>query len=110
MKKYFLILPILFAILISSIVVYYKFDPSLLTSLSFYLDLANPSMRIVRVPEGLRKEEVAKVLASKLDWGDKEEEEFVNSTNVEGHYFPKTYLIYKDEDPAIVSNAMVDEF
>ncbi|HEV7424056.1 MAG TPA: hypothetical protein VGO21_02595, partial [Candidatus Paceibacterota bacterium] len=62
MKKYFFIALALISVLVLSVVVYYKFDPSLLTRLSFYIDLANPSMRIVRVEEGLRKEEVAKVV------------------------------------------------
>ena len=95
MKKYVITLFILFVILISSIVFYYKFDPSLLTRLSFYMSLANPSMRIVRVEEGLRKEEVAQMVADKLDWNSQEKEDFINNASVEGYYFPKTYLIYK---------------
>ncbi|MFA5778202.1 MAG: endolytic transglycosylase MltG [Candidatus Paceibacterota bacterium] len=110
MKKYIIILPILFALIISSIVFYYRFDPSLLTKLSFYASLANPSMRIVRVEEGLRKEEVAQILENKLDWSEKDRIDFINSTKVEGHYFPKTYLIYKDEEPSVVSATMLDEF
>ncbi|MFA5791856.1 MAG: endolytic transglycosylase MltG [Candidatus Paceibacterota bacterium] len=113
MKKYFIILPVLFTILILSIVVYYKFDPALLSRLSFYVNLANPSMRIVRIQEGLRKEEIVEVVASKLDWSVAEKEDFINNTNgasVEGHYFPKTYLIYKDEEPYAVTATMVDEF
>lgn len=98
------------------IVFYYKFDPALLTKLSFYANLANPYMRIVRVREGLRKEEVAEVLASKLDWNEKDVDTFVNAhlalntKNPEGRYFPKTYIIYKDEEPSAVSATMFDEF
>lgn len=110
MKKYIIILPTLFVSTILFVVFYYKFDPALLTKLSFYVDLANPAMRIVRVEEGLRKEEVAQVLEDKLDWGEKDRQDFLNSANVEGHYFPKTYLIYKDEKPAVVSATMLDEF
>lgn len=113
MKKYIIILIALFALLFASLIFYYKFDPSLLTKLSFYVNLANPSMRIVRVQEGLRKEEVAQVVASKLDWNVAEKEDFINNTgdvNVEGHYFPKTYLIYKDDSPSQVTATMVDEF
>jgi len=110
MKKYILILFTLFASIILFIVFFYKFDPSLLAQLSFYANLANPYMRIVRVEEGLRKEEIAKVMADKLDWGEKEKEDFINSANVEGHYFPKTYLIYKDENPSAVVATMLDEF
>lgn len=110
MKKYIIILPVLFALIISSIVFYYKFDPSLLAELSFYANLANPSMRIVRVEEGLRKEEVAQILEDKLDWDEKDRIDFLKSAKVEGHYFPKTYLIYKDEEPSVVSATMLDEF
>jgi len=110
MKKYILILFALFASIILSIVFYYKFDPALLTNLSFYLNLANPYMRIIRVEEGLRKEEVAQVVADKLDWDDVDKASFINSANVEGHYFPKTYLIYKDENPSTVVATMRDEF
>ena len=67
-------------------------------------------MRIVRVEEGLRKEEVAELVATKLDWDFKEKKDFINSANVEGHYFPKTYLIYKDENPSVVTETMFDEF
>ena len=67
-------------------------------------------MRIVRVEEGLRKEEVAMVMADKLDWNETERDDFLNSANVEGYYFPKTYLIYKDESPSVVVATMRDEF
>lgn len=108
--KHFLILIALIACIVLGIVFYYKFDPALLTRLSFYIELANPSMRIVRVQEGLRKEEVAQVVADKLDWGEKEKEEFINEANIEGHYFPTTYLIYKDEDPSKVISTMSDQY
>jgi UPF0755 protein len=110
MKKYILISGALIATIVLSTVFYYKFDPASLTKLSFYMNLANPWMRIVRVEPGLRKEEVAQVLQDKLDWGETEKAEFINSANVEGHYFPKTYLIYKDEAPATVGSTMIDEF
>jgi len=67
-------------------------------------------MRIVRIQEGLRKEEVAQVVADKLNWNPQEKEEFIKNTNVEGYYFPKTYLIYKDDDPSTVKATMLDEF
>lgn len=110
MKKYIFIIFTLLAGIVLFVVFYYKFDPSLLTRLSFYVNLANPYMRIVRVEEGLRKEEVAKVVADKLDWDEKEKGDFINSVNVEGYYFPKTYLIYKDENPSVVVATMLDEF
>lgn len=110
MKKYIFILITLLVAIVLSVVFFYKFDPSLLANLSFYVNLANPSMRIVRVQEGLRKEEVANLVASKLDWTQQDKENFINSTSVEGHYFPKTYLIYKDDSPSVVTATMTDEF
>lgn len=98
------------------IMFYYSFDLALLTRVSFYLDLANPSMRIVRVQEGLRKEEVASVMAKKLGWDDEAKNDFINvhlalnTTNLEGRYFPKTYLINKDESPLAVTTTMLNEF
>ncbi len=95
---------------------YYHLDFSLLTSLSFYADLANPSIRIVRVEEGLRKEQIADIMAAKLGWDGGEKSDFItnhlalNSTNLEGKYFPKTYLIQKDEDPTEVTSTMTHEY
>src|SRR3989338_6699926 len=91
---------------------YYGFDPGLLASLSFYANLANPSVRIVKIQEGLRKEEVADVMAGALGWSDSEVKDFINihlalnSANMEGRYFPKTYMINKDESPSEVTATM----
>jgi len=111
-KKYLhvLWLPVVLFSAVVAMVFYYRFDPVLLTDLSFYMNLANPYMRIVRVPEGLRQEEVAKVVAENLDWDEEDKKNFINQENVEGHYFPKTYLIYKDDDPAKVRATMLEEF
>lgn len=110
MKKYFVIIPVLLAGIVFFVVFYYKFDPASLTDLSFYVNLANPYMRIVKVQEGLRKEEVADILAQKLDWQEQDKQNFIDSANVEGHYFPKTYLIFKDADPSAVTSTMTSEF
>ena len=67
--KYLAIILILLIGTLLGIVYYYGLDPSLLTKLSFYENLANPSVRIVRVQEGLRKEEIAEIMFDKLDWG-----------------------------------------
>lgn len=80
---------------IAYLLFYYSMDPELLTKISFYLDLANPSVRIVRVQEGLRKEEIAEVMANKLGWDENAKNDFINAhlalniANLEGHYFPK---------------------
>ena len=98
------------------IMTYYHFDLSLLASLSFYENLANPSVRIVRVEEGLRKEQIAQIMADKLGWDETEKNDFVNAhltinkVNLEGRYFPKTYMLPKDENPLGVTATMLHEF
>ena len=105
------------------VIFHYGFDPSLLAQLSFYENLANPSVRIVRVEPGLRKEEIAEIMADKLDWNEQEKKDFLNPPNAElaladisegsdteGHYFPQTYMIDKDESPSEVTATMFEEF
>jgi UPF0755 protein len=99
-----------------SMMSYYHLDFKLLGSLEFYQSLANPSVRIIRVQEGLRKEEIADLMGNKLGWNEKEKNSFINahlalnSDNLEGRYFPKTYLLDKDEDPMGVTAEMLKEF
>lgn len=101
--------------MLAGIVLFYRLDPALLTKLSFYVDLANPSVKVVQVQEGLRKEQVADVVGAKLGWTEEEKQDFLkihlvlNSIYMEGHYFPKTYMINKDENPTDVSAEMIDE-
>lgn len=95
---------------------YYGFNPKLLLTLSFYENLANPSIRIVKLREGMRKEEMANLIGEKLGWDKLERSTFINAhlalntTNLEGRYFPKTYMIMKDEDPIRVTSTMINEF
>jgi UPF0755 protein len=97
-------------------IVHYGFSVSDLLSLSFYEGLANPSVKIVQVKEGLRKEEIAEIMAEKLGWDDSEKDQFINahlslnSKNLEGHYFPKTYMLVRGEDPYQVSTTMFYEY
>ncbi len=117
MKLKFIFIPLaLIAGVVLCTVFYYNLDPALLTKLSFYVNLANPYVRIVKVQEGLRKEEIAKVLATKLNWSETEKNTFLNTplalndTNTEGHYFPETYMININQSPADVTATMFDEF
>jgi UPF0755 protein len=98
------------------LVEYYHFDWAQLADASFYENLANPSVRIIRVQEGLRKEEIANIMADKLDWSSSEKDSFLNAhialggKNYEGYYFPKTYMVDKNDGPADISNLMFTEF
>lgn len=117
LKLHFLLAPIVAGLLvILAVFFYYKFDPALLAELSFYQNLANPNIKIVRVEDGLRKEQIAESVGNKLEWTDTEKENFLNShivldkDNLEGRFFPKTYLLDKDAQPTEVSSTMVSEF
>lgn len=115
LRNLLLILAILFVELVG-VGWYLGFDKDKLSDLSFYLDLANPSVKVVRVVEGMRKEEIAEQVAKKLGWGEEDKENFLNAhlafntDDLEGRYFPKTYLINIEDNPGDVSNAMVSEF
>ncbi len=44
-----------------------------------YQNIANPYIRYVRIPAGLRKEEVADIYSKSLAWNDQDMKEFLNS-------------------------------
>lgn len=114
--KYYIVVLILLIGALFGLVFYYGLDPSLLTRVSFYVNLANPNVHFIKIQEGLRKEQIAEIMTEKLGWDDFEKESFLNahlalnSGNLEGRYFPETYLISKDDTPEEVSNTMFDEF
>lgn len=97
-------------------VLFFGFSPRVLLTLSFYKNLANPSVKIIRVQEGLRKEEMAEIIGNKLGWDKLERSTFINAhlalnvENLEGQYFPKTYMLNKDDDPVTVTSTMVNEY
>ncbi len=76
----------------------------------------NPYMKWVVIPEGLRKEEIAALLAETLGWTKAEENEWINvdtTSNpdyVEGVYFPDTYLIPVNEKPADTAKRLIAMF
>ncbi len=92
--------------------IYSGFSISDLASASFYQSLANPSVRIVNIKEGLRQEEVADVLSQKLNWDEDQRQEFLNAhialgkESLEGFLFPKSYFLHKDTEPTKVAEVM----
>ncbi len=76
----------------------------------------DPYMAWVVIPEGLRKEEIAEILAMQLDWTDAQKTEWITkdtatqSDYFEGVYFPDTYLIPKDEPTAQVAQRLQAKF
>lgn len=77
---------------------------------------SEPYMKWVVVPEGLRKEQIAGILAEKLGWSEAEKEQWIsvdtttNSDYFEGVYFPETYLIPKDETTLEVAKRLQAKF
>lgn len=83
--------------------------------LSFYVNLANPDIKIIKVQEGLRKEQIADLIGDKLDWNEEQRYQFSNlhttdARTFEGHYFPATYFLSKDDSPSQVGETMFQEF
>jgi len=64
-----------------------------------------PYMKWVKIPEGLRKEEIAGILRERIGWSNVEESEWISESTtkksdyIEGVYFPDTYLIPVAETP-----------
>ncbi len=75
-----------------------------------------PYMKWIPIPEGLRKEQIAEILAQTLHWDQKTQYEWVMEHTVtqdeyqEGVYFPDTYLIPIDEEPAKVAERFQAKF
>jgi UPF0755 protein len=75
-----------------------------------------PEMIWVVIPEGLRKEEIAAILAKDLGWSAAEEQEFItqdtttNPNYIEGVYFPDTYLISTTETSLEVAQRLQSTF
>lgn len=82
---------------------------------ALYQNIANPYIRYVRIPEGLRKEEVADIYSKVLAWNDRDVESFLsaegeNRTSLEGYYFPSTYILPVDASGEEVKEKMLENF
>jgi UPF0755 protein len=75
-----------------------------------------PYMVWVVIPPGLRKEEIAGLLASALGWTSKQENTWITvdtatpPEDVEGVYYPDTYLIPVGEDPSLTAKRLIAKF
>ena len=75
-----------------------------------------PYMKWVVIPPGLRKEEIAALLASNLGWTKKQTTTWITKDTttkpdyVEGVYAPDTYLIPVAETPAEVAARLIAKF
>ncbi len=77
---------------------------------------SKPYMKWVVIPPGLRKEEIADLLAVNLGWTKLQKKNWINIYTktkydyVEGVYFPDTYLIPVSETPQAVAKRLVAKF
>ncbi|MEI7765155.1 MAG: endolytic transglycosylase MltG [bacterium] len=75
-----------------------------------------PYMKWVVIPPGLRKEEIAEILATNLSWTKIQKSSWINKYTkmkfdyTEGVYFPDTYLIPISESPLQVANRLIAKF
>lgn len=73
-------------------------------------------MKWVVISEGLRKEEIADILAKDLNWTDDEKQKWIDVytsadyDHTEGVYFPDTYLIPIDEKPVDTAKRLAAKF
>lgn len=78
--------------------------------------LKNPDEIWITIQEGLRKEEIAGIFAKKLGWSDEEKDKWITKDTAtktdytEGVYFPDTYLIPVNDEPAKVAERMLNRF
>jgi len=77
---------------------------------------SNPYMKWVMIKPGLRKEEIAKILADNLNWTLKQKDLWIsneldnNPLYTEGVYYPDTYLIPIEEEPSLVAKRLIAKF
>jgi UPF0755 protein len=75
-----------------------------------------PVLKWVVIPEGLRKEQISDILSDVLGWDDETKTKWIISytamkyDEIEGLYFPDTYLIPKDDDPLKVADRLRSKF
>jgi len=75
-----------------------------------------PYMKWVFIKEGLRKEEIATILSNALGWSAKDKSAWLTAGEakgpeyVEGVYYPDTYLIPVDEEPAVIAGRLISKF
>lgn len=78
--------------------------------------MKEPYMEWIVIPEGLRKEQIAEILAEELGWDQQKKTDWItkytamNYEEVEGVNFPDTYLIPTDESPLNVANRLHAKF
>lgn len=87
--------------------------------ISSVASLANPSVKYVNINPGMRKEEIADILAKKLKWSIDDEIKFLESKNElaladinsgEGFYFPAGYSFSTGTTPVEAATTIITKF
>ncbi|MCL4390232.1 MAG: endolytic transglycosylase MltG [Patescibacteria group bacterium] len=93
----------------------YKISKSM-TAWELASAMKEPYMKWVVIPEGLRKEQIADVIGEALGWSEQIKKDFVTKytamayDQLEGIYFPDTYLLPKDETALQISDRLRAKF
>lgn len=75
-----------------------------------------PYMKWVVIPEGLRKEQIADLIADALGWTNQQKSEWITEytamkyDQIEGVYFPDTYLLPKEETGLQIADRLRAKF
>ena len=75
-----------------------------------------PYMKWVMIPEGLRKEQIGELIGDALGWNDQQRKDWATKytsmayEQLEGIYFPDTYLLPKDETVLQTSDRLRAKF
>ncbi|UMX47385.1 MAG: endolytic transglycosylase MltG [Candidatus Nealsonbacteria bacterium DGGOD1a] len=94
----------------------YRLSKTMAASLVAKTLQSKPYMVWIIVPEGLRKEETADLLAKDLEWTIDQKEKWIKEDTAadndyfEGVYFPDTYLIPVNEAPVDVAKRLIAKF
>ncbi|MFA5026678.1 MAG: endolytic transglycosylase MltG [Candidatus Methylomirabilota bacterium] len=78
--------------------------------------LKEPYMKWVVIPEGLRKEQIAELIGDELGWDQEAKKKWVGNytsmkyDEIEGVYFPDTYLLPKDETGLQIADRLRAKF
>ncbi|MCF7865135.1 MAG: endolytic transglycosylase MltG [Candidatus Pacebacteria bacterium] len=91
----------------------YKFG---LDPVEFYSNMANPYMKLVNVPAGLRREEIALKFANILSWDQSDIDSFLNTAprdergTLDGYYLPGPYWVKITATGSDVAHQMLRNF
>ncbi len=87
-----------------------------LDPIEFYSNMANPYMKLVNIPAGLRREEIALKFAKVLSWDQVQIDAFLDTApkdergSLDGYYLPGAYWVKTDAKGTEVAHQMLRNF